>query len=109
MDLDRVFWWVLAVQGLLRADAWVDVVILGGREYDNVLVYRARVLSSNIERMIIAQQHRSFSGAAGQPQLCRRVSSRLCELIFLAVSRCCAGRLAKQACTGTASGRCGRG
>ena len=44
VDLDRVFWWVLAVQGLLRADAWVDVVILGGREYDNVL-YTAPVCS----------------------------------------------------------------
>jgi hypothetical protein len=73
----NAFWWVLAVQGLLRADAWVDVVILGGREYDNVLVYRARVLSSNIERMIIAQEHRSFSGAAGQPQLSASVLTTL--------------------------------
>lgn len=50
----------------LLAVAWVDVVIVGGREYDSMLLYRARVLSSRIERMVIAQQLESFSGTQAQ-------------------------------------------
>lgn len=51
---------------LLLHSAWVDVVIVGGREYHSMLLYRARVLSSRIERMIVAQQLESFSGTEAQ-------------------------------------------
>lgn len=75
--VDQFLWWVLAVQGLLSVNAWVDVVIVGGREYEAILLYRARVLSPKVDHMIIAQQHRSFSGAAEQPRLSEKVVATL--------------------------------
>lgn len=42
--------------------AWVDVTILGGSEYYSILLYRAKVISPRVNRMVIVQQDLSFKG-----------------------------------------------